>query len=197
MPLRIPLIGTAFTRREPPGRASPVPCQTFGACSPPYPGGVLHPSGSSDAVCCLRRDMTGSADPSLSGAYVSGLQGSLHAGPAPLLPTREPYSPRRAFDAPLGRRDLARRLEPATWLSGDYQRGTLTRWLDTACKPDFELPAPRVADPSRVRTHHARHSKGVRRECAHYVGRAHARSRRGAVRAADALGLVAAGRAAE
>jgi hypothetical protein len=35
-----------FVRRGPPGRASPVPYQAVAACPPPYPGDVLHPSGS-------------------------------------------------------------------------------------------------------------------------------------------------------
>jgi len=87
-PLRDPLIGSAFARRGQPARVSPVPCRAVPACSPPYPGGVPRPSGASDAVCCLHREMTGSADLSLSGAYVSGLQGSLDAGPAGLLPAR-------------------------------------------------------------------------------------------------------------
>ena len=55
--------------------------------------------------------------------------------------------PDRTFDAPLGRRDLAPRLEPATRLSGDYRGGTLTRESGTAC-----FAASR---PLCVRTHHA------------------------------------------
>jgi len=46
IPLRHRLIGTACTRRGPPGRVSPVPYQAVWACPPPYPVGVLHPSGS-------------------------------------------------------------------------------------------------------------------------------------------------------
>ena len=44
-PFRHRLIGTAFARRGPPGRVSPVPHQTVFACPPPYPAGVLHRSG--------------------------------------------------------------------------------------------------------------------------------------------------------
>ena len=126
-PFRIPLIGGAFARRGQPVRASPVPCRAFAACSPPYPGGVLHPSGSPDAVCCLRRDMSGSASPSLSGCHLTRLQGSLDVGPAALLPSHSPYSELMALDAPLGRGDLAPRLEPATRRTGAYRGGTLTR----------------------------------------------------------------------
>ena len=43
---------------------------------------------------------------SLSGAYVSGLQGSLHVGPADLPPSRQSFDHRRAFDAPLRRQGL-------------------------------------------------------------------------------------------
>ena len=154
LPFRIPLIGSAFARRGQPARASPVPCRAVATCSPPYPGGVLHRSGSTR--CSLlpspRRDRLG--HPSLSGAYLSGLQGSLQAGPVALLPARRPYSRRRAFDAPLGRRDLARRLEPATWLSGDYQGGTYTRKFDTACQRAFRRPPPGDPGIVRVRTHH-------------------------------------------
>ena len=136
-PFRTRLIGAVFAGRRRSGRASPVPCRAVAACSPPYPGDVLHPSGS--AGCSLlpspRHDRLG--HPSLSGAHVSGLQGLLQAGPAALLPSfgldRDRTLPNRAFDAPLGRRDLARRLEPATRLSGDYRGGTSTRKSDTAC----------------------------------------------------------------
>ena len=86
-PFHTRLIGQAFARREPPGRVSPVPCRTVGACPPQYPGGVLHRSGSHR--CSLlpspRHDRLGR--PSLSGAYLTGLQGSLDAGPASLLPS--------------------------------------------------------------------------------------------------------------
>jgi hypothetical protein len=45
IPLRHRLIGTAFARRGPPGRVSPVPYQAVLTCPPPYPAGVLHRSG--------------------------------------------------------------------------------------------------------------------------------------------------------
>src|SRR5262249_27475156 len=46
-PFRLRLIGAANARRGPPGRVSPVPHQTLSPCPPPYPAGVLHPSGYS------------------------------------------------------------------------------------------------------------------------------------------------------
>ncbi len=76
--------------------------------------------------------MIGSANPSLSGIHVTGLQGSLDVGPAALLPSQEPYGSLRALDAPLGRGDFAPRLEPATRRSGAYRDGTFTRKSDTA-----------------------------------------------------------------
>ena len=64
IPFRLRLIGIAFARRGPPGRVSPVPYQAVWTCPPPYPVGVLHPFRFQDAVCCLRRGMSGSAYPS-------------------------------------------------------------------------------------------------------------------------------------
>ncbi len=96
------------------------------------PGTSCTPPDLAGAVCCLRRDMSGSANPSLSGVYLTGLQGSLNVGPAALLPSQEPYRSLRALDAPLGRGDLAPRLEPATRRSGAYRGGTLTHESDTA-----------------------------------------------------------------
>ena len=55
------LIPAAFARRGPSRRVSPVPHQAVPACRLPYPGSVLRPSGPRSAVCCLRRDMIGSA----------------------------------------------------------------------------------------------------------------------------------------
>jgi hypothetical protein len=46
IPLHRRLIGIALVRRRPPGRVSPVPQQAVSACRPPYPEGVLHPSGT-------------------------------------------------------------------------------------------------------------------------------------------------------
>jgi hypothetical protein len=43
---RLRLIATAFARRGPPARASPVPHQTFTTCPLPYPGSVLRATGS-------------------------------------------------------------------------------------------------------------------------------------------------------
>jgi hypothetical protein len=140
------LIGAAFARRGPPGRASSVPRPTVSTCPPPYPGDVQRPLRFSSAVCCLRRDMSGSAIPPF-GAYLTRLQGSLHAGPAKLLPSHvPPMRDARAFDTPLSRRDLAPRPGSATRRTGAYRGGTSTRWLDGA-------PIP----PSRrrsFRTHH-------------------------------------------
>jgi hypothetical protein len=107
LPLHTRLIGRVFAGRRRSGRVSPVPCRAVTTCPPPYPRDVLHPSGSPG--CSLlpspRHDRLG--HPALSGFYVTGLQGSLHAGPAVLLPSRQPYGYRRAFDIPLRRGDLS------------------------------------------------------------------------------------------
>lgn len=94
VPLRSRLIGPAFARRGPPVRVSPVPHQTLAACPLPYPGSVLRASSLARAVCCLRRDMIGSATPPF-GSYLTRLQRFTHslgpllcsrsAGPTPRL----------------------------------------------------------------------------------------------------------------
>ena len=137
-PFHLRLIGVAFARRGPPGRASPVPRRTFSACSPPYPGGVHRPLPVPDGVCCLRRDMNGSATPPF-GAYLTRLQGSLDAGPADLLPSHAPHTRNaKAFDIPLSRGDLAPRPGSAARRTGACRDGTLTRWLDEASIPRLE-----------------------------------------------------------
>src|SRR3989442_2207875 len=152
MPFRSRLIGTAFARRGPPVRVSPVPHQSFAACPLPYPGGVRRASSLPRAVCCLRRDMTGSTTPPF-GSYVTGLQRFTLVGPAALLPLDEAYTPSSAFDAPLRRQDLSRRPEPAT-----RRTGLLTA---TGLAPAGmgrhrdRLPKGRAAS---FRTHHAGHS---------------------------------------
>ncbi len=120
----------------------------------PSPRALLHTPGTScthpalaGAVCCLRRDMSGSANPSLSGVYLTGLQGSLDVGPTALLPSHSPYGELRALDAPLGHGDLSPGLEPATRRSGAYRDGTSTRKSDTA---QFTLRRAVL-----FRTHHA------------------------------------------
>ncbi len=143
------LIGIASTGRRPPGRASPVPHRAVSACPPPYPEGVLHRSGSRCSLLpSLRREQLG--QPLLSGSRFTGLQGSLHAGPADLLPTPELYSSRWALDTPLRRRDLSRRPGSATRRSGAYRDGTLTR------KSDAAGTDPHVPGAGSVRTHHGR-----------------------------------------
>jgi len=145
-PLRHRLIGSAFARRGPPRRASPVPCWTVPACRPPYPERVLCTAAFPCTVCCLRPDMTGSA-PLPFGAYLTRLQGSrFRIRPAGLPPPEEPYGSRRAFDAPLRRPEslpppgagyAAQRLA--------YRDGTCTRESSTA-----------------FRTHHTRKSNSSR-----------------------------------
>ena len=115
---RTRLIAWVFARRGRPGRVSPVPYQPFATCRPPYPDGVLRRiSGAASAVCCLRLDMTGSA-PAPFGVNLTGLQRFIAVRPAASLPSRQPYGHRRALDAPLRRRDLSPRPEPAIRRTG-------------------------------------------------------------------------------
>jgi hypothetical protein len=75
-PLRHRLIGIACARRGPPGRVSPVPCQAVLACPPPYPVGVLHPSGSNGCSLLPSSWHERLGHPTLSGFYLTRLQGS-------------------------------------------------------------------------------------------------------------------------
>ncbi len=61
--------------------------------------------------------MTGSA-PSPFGAYLTRLQRFTCVRPEALLPSHSTYAPLRAFDAPLRRRHLYPRPEPATRRTG-------------------------------------------------------------------------------
>ena len=90
-----------------------------------YPEEVHHALRSYPrAVCCLRRDMSGSALPNrLSADNTTRLaRRSLALRPASLLPT-----PWWAFVTPLRMGDFAPIPEPATWRIGAYQDGTCTR----------------------------------------------------------------------
>jgi hypothetical protein len=97
VPFHLRLIGTAFARR---GCRDGSLLFRIRLCL----RALLHTPEAScilpeltDAVCCLRRDMSGSANLSLSGAYVSGLQGSLHVGPANSLPSQPVLRPTEGF----------------------------------------------------------------------------------------------------
>ena len=109
-----------------------------------------HVPVSTDAVCCLRRDMSGSATSPFRVLISRGCK--VHAfalRPATLLPSQAPYSTLRALDAPLRRRALTPHPGPATRLSGDYRDGTFTRKSDTTGNPALNERSV------SVRTHHA------------------------------------------
>jgi hypothetical protein len=103
----------------------------------------------SDTVCCLRRAMIGSATPPF-GSYLTRLQSSrFRIGPTTLLPLAWTHMGLSgALDAPLRRRGLSPRPEPATRRSGAYRDGTLTRKSGAA-------PCPPFAWGRRFRTRHA------------------------------------------
>ena len=69
-------------------------------------------------------------------------------GPQVRSPRPESHDSGRAFDAPLRRRRLRRRPEPATRRSVAYRGGTSTRKSDAASQPDGPSPVS-------FRTHHA------------------------------------------
>jgi len=104
VPFRRRLIGTAFARRGPPRRVSPVPYQAVLTCPPPYPVGVLHPFRFSG--CSLLpspwHERLGLPIP-FRVLMSRGCKVHLSIGPANLLPSRGPCGHLRAFDAPLGR----------------------------------------------------------------------------------------------
>ena len=112
-PLRLRLIGAAFARRGRRGGSLLFRARLSLRAVLHTPGASCAPPTLARAVCCLRRDMTGSAAPPF-GSYVTGLQGSRDVRPATSPPSRVPYGTRRAFDAPLVRWSLPPRLEPAT-----------------------------------------------------------------------------------
>jgi len=99
-PFRLRLIGAAFARRGRRGGSLLFRPRLSLRAVFPTPGVSCAPPVLARAVCCLRRDMTGSATPPF-GADVTGLQSSLDVRPASLLPSRRPYGLRRALDAPL------------------------------------------------------------------------------------------------
>ncbi len=106
-PLHLWLIGAAFAGRRPAGRVSPVPYWAVTTCSPPYPGSVLHPSGTNRHDRFAARGYSDPRDPlgrsllpspcherlgrlHLSVVYLTRLQGSrLRIGPVVLLPSAE------------------------------------------------------------------------------------------------------------
>ena len=102
-------------------------------------------------VCCLRREMSGSATSPFGLSISRGCK--VHAfalKPGPLLPSQQPYSRLRALDAPLRWEALAPvHPGPATRLSGDYRGGTFTRKSDTTGNPALNERS------DSVRTHHS------------------------------------------
>ena len=124
-----PLIPAAFARRGPSRRVSPVPHQAVPTCPSSVPRECPAPLRDSlSAVCCLRPDMTGSATPPFGFLSHEAAKFTLLAlGPQVRSPRPKPLDSGRAFDAPLKRRRLRRRPEPATRRSGAYRGGTSTR----------------------------------------------------------------------
>ena len=100
IPFRHRLIGTAFARRGPPGRVSPVPYQAVLTCPPPYPVGVLHPSGSHGCSLLPSPWHERLGHPSLSGSYVTRLQGSLRCWARQLASLPETLRPPKGFRHP-------------------------------------------------------------------------------------------------
>jgi len=111
----------------------------------------------SDAVCCLRRDMIGSAFPPFGSLISRGCKVHPFGLGLRLCSPRPRHTPRRGLlTLRCGHRDLSRRLEPATRRFGAYRGGTRTRKFDTA--------SPRLAGGLAFRTHHGVHDNHSRRE---------------------------------
>ena len=109
--------------------ASPDPSASTAS---PHAATTIH-AAPTGAVSCLRREMGGSAIPPFRGHLSRGLRASrIRIGPATSLPSAAGDTAVRAFDAPLGRRDLSLRLGPATRRTGAYRGGTPTRGSNTA-----------------------------------------------------------------
>jgi hypothetical protein len=140
IPFRHRLIGIAFVRRGPPGRVSPVPYQAVLTCPPPYPVGVLHPSGSRGCSLLPSSWHERLGHPSLSGSYVTRLQGSpfdwarqLASLPATLRPPQGFRHPAWTIKLSPILRDLLRGapaltaagLSPASLIQHDSSRGRI------------------------------------------------------------------------
>ncbi len=126
-PFRHRLIGIAFARRGPLGRVSPVPCQAVLACPPPYPVGVLHPSGSRGCSLLPSSWHERLGHPSLPAQMSRGCKVHLSIGPTNLLPSQRPCGRLRAFDIPLRQFALAPCPGSATRRTSAYRDGTFTR----------------------------------------------------------------------
>ena len=133
IPFRHRLIGTAFARRGPLGRVSPVPYQAVLTCPPPYPVGVLHPSGS--CGCSL---LPSSWHERLDHLSLSGFlcheaaRFTFRLGPPTCFPPRSLSASEGLSTSRLNESTLAARPGPATRRTGAYRDGTLTRKSDTA-----------------------------------------------------------------
>jgi hypothetical protein len=128
VPLRHRLIGTAFARRGPPGRVSPVPYQAVLTCPPPYPVGVLHPFRLQDAVCCLRRGMSDSACPSPFGFLChEAARFTFRLGPSTCFPLSDRMATKGLSTSRSDDPALADLPGPATRRSGAYRDGAFTR----------------------------------------------------------------------
>ena len=96
------------------------------------------------AVCCLRRDMIGSATPPFGFLSHEAAKFTLSHWARRFAPlARGHTASRRAFDAPLRRADLSSRPEPATRRSGAYRGGTCTRKSDAAPRTGPSRPGSR------------------------------------------------------
>lgn len=138
---RSPPYTPASSTQGPPRRVSPVPSSAMPASRPLYPGGVLRhlyeagPQRSVFAVCCLRRDMGGSASTPFRLKIYRGLVGgSLALRAAGLLPphTRRLSSPRSAPEISLQHWGQLRGVR-WTYLGGTYTRRSTTAWQDAPC----------------------------------------------------------------
>ena len=148
------LISAANARCGRPGRVSPVRVELSTPALLRTPDESCIPPVSMDAVCCLRRDMIGSASPPFRPLISRGCK--VHAF-ALGLRRCSPPSPEgpRVLDAPLRRADFAARPEPATRRTGAYRGGTYTRKFDTACRTYVPPPAAAFVAVD-FKTHHAR-----------------------------------------
>ena len=145
-PFHTRLIGAAFARRG--RRGGPLLFRTRLSLRAvfPTPGGSCAPPALARTVCCLRRDMTGSAPPPF-GAYLTRLQSSRsRIRPAVSLPSAETLRPpegSRRSAQPRGSRPGAGACYAAPRQA--YRGGTPTRKSGTASRlPDgsFVQDAP-------------------------------------------------------
>ena len=145
------LIRTPLPRQRRCRRVSRVPRCSLHACCAQYPAGARRELRCSHVVCCLRRDMSGSA----SGLFICrGCKLHFMLRPACWLPAARLWPPDGLSTSRSGTGISPVYLGPATRRTDAYRDGTCTHW-NRAASNRRRLPL-RELFVCHVTTHHAR-----------------------------------------